>query len=113
MSFITWCDSKKRLLDYIDRIIDKYLADDAVYVEPFLGSGIVLVDVLEKYSTRFKRYICCDLNEALIVSFNQIKTNHQVLIRTLEQLQDRYLSLERSSMTLGSEDLLIRLSLVR
>ena len=82
MSFITWVGSKKRLLGHIDKIIDRYLADDAVYVEPFLGSGVVLINVLEKHSAKFSRFICCDLNEALIVSFNQIKTNHQSLIST-------------------------------
>ena len=82
MSFLTWIGSKKRLLGHIDGIIDKYPDREAVYVEPFLGSGIVLFNVLENYSNKFKRFICCDLNEALIVSFNMIKMNHQVLINT-------------------------------
>ena len=94
MSFLTWVGSKKRLLSHIDSIIDKYPDREAIYIEPFLGSGIVLFNVLENYSAKFKRFICCDLNEALIVSFNQIKTNHQALISTLEQLQDCYLALE-------------------
>ena len=70
MSFVTWWGSKKRLLPQINKILDQYLDDEAVYVEFFLGSGVVLINVLEKYSARFKRCICCDLNEALIVSFN-------------------------------------------
>ena len=56
MSFIIWIGSKKRLLPQINRIIDKYLADEAVYVEPFLGSGVVLVNILENYSARFKKW---------------------------------------------------------
>ena len=94
MSFITWYCSKKRLLGHINKVFDKYLDDEVVYVEPFLGSGVVLINVLEKHSTKFSQFICCDLNEALIISFNQIKANHQNLIRTLEQIQSRYLALE-------------------
>ena len=49
MSFLTWIGSKKRLLGHINKVFDQYIADDAIYVEPFLGSGVVLVDVLEKH----------------------------------------------------------------
>ena len=52
MSFLTWCGSKKRLLGHINRIIDKYPDRDSIYFEPFLGSGVVLVDVLEKHSDK-------------------------------------------------------------
>ena len=94
MSFITWIGSKKRLLPQINQIIDEYPNREAIYVEPFLGSGIVLFNILEKYSDKFSRFICCDLNEALIISFNQIMTNHQNLIVTLKQIQDHYLTLD-------------------
>ena len=76
MSFLIWCGSKKRLLGHINKVFDKYPDDGAMYVKPFLGSGVILINALENYSARFKRYICCDLNEALIISFNQIKINH-------------------------------------
>ena len=49
MSFLTWCGSKRRLLSHINKVFDQYIADDAIYVEPFLGSGVVLVNVLEKH----------------------------------------------------------------
>ena len=125
MPFICWYGSKKILLDRINRIIDKYLDDETIYIKPFLGSGIVLINVLKNYSTRFKRYICCDLNEALITSFKQIKGDHQNLIRILEHIQSCYSILEMDnrrpssikpetfSTILGSRDLLTRLSLMR
>ena len=99
MSFITWCSSKKRLLGHINNVFDKYLANETnnniIYVEPFLGSGSVLINVLEKQSTRFSRYICADVNDVLIKTFNQIKTNHQNLIMTLESIQTHYQSLNK------------------
>ena len=74
MSLITWVGGKKRLLPYLDRIIQQYLngmtSDDAIYVEPFLGSGSVLIHILENYPTKFKQFICCDVNDALIEVFN-------------------------------------------
>ena len=98
MSFLTWIGSKRRLLPQINQIIEQYLAnesgDDTVYVELFLSSGSVLINVLEKHLTRFKRYICCDANDVLIKTFNQIKTNHQNLIITLECIQNHYQSLD-------------------
>ena len=94
MSFVTWVGSKKRRLPQINQIIDKYLAnesgDDTIYVEPFLGSGVVLINVLENHQTRFKRFVCCDANEVLIKAFEQIKVNHQNLISTLERIQSHY-----------------------
>ena len=99
MSFISWSGSKKWLLPYINQIIDKYLANesnnDIVYVEPFIGSGTVLINILEKHQTRFKRFICSDANEILIKAFDQIKTNHEILISTLERIQAHYQSLDK------------------
>ena len=98
MSLLTWVGSKKRLLPYLDRVIEQYLkgmtSSKPIYVEPFLGSGSVLIYILEKYPTRFKRYVCCDANEVLIEVFKQVKTNPTNLIRVLEQLQDLYYSLD-------------------
>ena len=53
-----------------------------------------MINVLEKHPTKFSRFIYCDLNETLIVSFNQIMTNHQSLISALDRIQNQYLSLE-------------------
>ena len=94
MTFITWLGSKKRLLRHINNIVEKYLVDnscDSVYVEPFLGSGIVLINILEKYPTRFKKYICSDVNEVLIKTFNLMKTSREKLINTVEHRQNHYL----------------------
>ena len=73
MSFICWCGSKKRLLPQINHLIEQYLANesggDITYVEPFRGSGVVLINVLENHQTRFKTFLCCDANEVLIKAF--------------------------------------------
>ena len=75
MSLLTWVGSKKRLLPYLNQIIEQYPTGNTIYFEPFLGSGCVLINVLEKYPDRFQRFICCDANDALIEVFKQIKNN--------------------------------------
>ena len=84
MSLLTWVGSKKRLLPYLNQIIEQYSTENAIYVEPFLGSGSVLINVLEKYSDRFTRFVACDANDALIEVFKQIKNNPANLIISLE-----------------------------
>ena len=70
MSLLTWAGSKKRLLPYLNQIIEQYTTgNDTIYVEPFLGSGSVLINVLEKYPQRFQRFVCCDAKDALIEVF--------------------------------------------
>ena len=41
---IRWAGSKKKLLN---EMLHAFEADKDVYIEPFLGSGIVLLNVLE------------------------------------------------------------------
>ena len=74
--------------------MDGISGNGSIYVEPFLGSGSVLINVLERYPDEFQRFVCCDANEALIEVFKQIKTNPSLLIIALEQIQDLYCSLD-------------------
>ena len=98
MSLLTWVGSKKRLLPYLNQIIEQYLdgitGNDTIYVEPFLGSGSVLINILEKYPQKFKQFVCCDGNDALIELFKQIMSNPANLIIALEQIHDLYCSLD-------------------
>ena len=97
MSFVIWVGGKKRILPYINDIICDYLienSDRAIYVEPFLGSGIVLINLLEQCTRKFDRYIACDINQSLINAFNQVKTNHENLIRNLERVQEYFIPLD-------------------
>lgn len=89
MSILKWLGSKKRLLNQITPIIASYSNEDLTYIEPFLGSGSVLIDLLSN-NIQFKRYICSDDNRNLIVTFNQIKNHPQELIQELQRLQDEY-----------------------
>ena len=98
MSFVIWVGGKKRILPQINDVINDYLlnqdSDQLTYIEPFLGGGSVLINLLEECPRRFKRYIACDINESLINTFNQVKTNHANLIRSLERVQEYFFDLD-------------------
>lgn len=88
MPFLRWAGGKTKLLKYIIPIISCFIDESKsnVYFEPFLGSGAVLIELL-KNGIRFDKYICSDLNRNLIITFNQIKQNHEELIKEMEKLQ--------------------------
>lgn len=97
-SFIKWAGGKGKLLDKIDARIKKFIQQrqdkKLMYIEPFLGSGSVLIHILTKYSKHFSFYICSDINELLIITFKEIQTNHEKLINLLKIMEKYYLSLD-------------------
>ena len=81
---IKWSGSKRSqahdITTYIQREYD-------TYYEPFCGSCAVLVYILERENnlvTRFKHFICSDLNQDLINSYNLIKTKPTNVINAYE-----------------------------
>ena len=55
-----WAGSKKKLLNEMLNFFDD---TKEIYLEPFLGSGIVLINLLEnKNEFRFKKFIVNDTN---------------------------------------------------
>ena len=82
MSFIKWVGGKSKLLKEITPCIFK--KEFNVYLEPFLGSGSVLIELLQQ-----KPNVICkanDINTELITVFNVIKSNPDELIFGLNQL---------------------------
>lgn len=64
-----------------------------VYIEPFLGGGSVIIKMLET-DKRFDAYICSDLNDKLIITYNQIKYNVHELISLIDNIQSDYNQLD-------------------
>ena len=84
MSLIKWVGGKSKLLQYIVPKLEKHINSDTIYLEPFLGSGAVLISLLEHND----KLVCKvnDINAELINVFNIIKTNPEELIYGLKQL---------------------------
>ena len=93
MSFIKWVGGKTKLWNNLDNYIKHYISqniantNESVYFEPFLGSGSVLINILTKYPSNFKKFICSDSNKILIDTFIEIQNNHSSLIYLLSLIQ--------------------------
>ena len=78
---IRWAGSKKKLLN---EMLHAFEADKDVYIEPFLGSGIVLLNVLE--NQMYRKYYVNDINNNLILFYNTLKP---VIINLLRNLSSK------------------------
>lgn len=82
---IRWAGSKKKLLN---EMLHAFEADKDVYIEPFLGSGIVLLNVLE--NQMYRKYYVNDINSNLILFYNTLKNDSAQLIKRIETLCREY-----------------------
>lgn len=95
MSFIRWCGGKGQSIKHIiPKLIEAIEFVDTMdapksYIEPFLGSGIVLINILRYFESRHQEctwnFICTDINSYLIDAFNQIKNDVYSLIAELDK----------------------------
>lgn len=91
---IRWAGSKKTLIKNLFTYIP---VDKKIYVEPFLGSGTVLINILynqDKY--KFTDYYVNDKNNCIIMFFKKLKFNRNDLIDLICKEVNKYnnLSLE-------------------
>ena len=90
--FLKWAGGKGQLITEIAEYypFDKY--NITRYVEPFVGGGAVLFDILSKYKLE---YVCInDINADLINAYRTIKENTDNLIDILEDMQVKFLNLD-------------------
>lgn len=103
MSFIKWVGGKSALMSHINKYIEEYISkntnEKSIYVEPFLGSGSVLINILKNYSEYFKEFICSDNNKVLIDTFNEIKFNHKNLIYILDLISSHHIKLSSTEQS--------------
>ena len=85
--FVKWAGGKTQLLPEIRK---HYPHRIKKYCEPFVGGGAVLFDVLQK--CRPEEVLINDVNEELINTYLQIKSDCNLLIEQLSELQQDYKS---------------------
>lgn len=92
--FVKWAGGKGSLISQLTNFYPLKLKDGSInkYVEPFLGGGAVLIDILQKYDIKFA--YAFDINIDLINCYNVIKTDVEELIKQLGKKEDNYLKLE-------------------
>lgn len=78
---IKWSGSKRSQAKEITSYITK---NYNTYYEPFCGGCSVLFYILNNCPTKFKHFICSDINKELIDTFNMIKNMPSTILETYE-----------------------------
>lgn len=93
--FVKWAGGKGGLLSQINDYYPNELKNGNIecYIEPFVGGGAVLIDVLQRFD--IKKAYAFDINSELINSYNVIKNNVEDLISVLKILEDEYIGLNQ------------------
>ncbi|MDC7248462.1 MAG: Dam family site-specific DNA-(adenine-N6)-methyltransferase [Sphaerochaetaceae bacterium] len=91
--FLKWAGGKGRLLPVLKKNYPVELGEKInKYIEPFVGSGAVLFDILSTYD--IKEVYINDINNELINAYNVIKYDVESLIKLLSKIQEEYLILD-------------------
>ena len=93
--FVKWAGGKGSLIPQLNNFYPYELKNGIIerYIEPFVGGGAVLIDILQKYDVQ--EAYAFDINIDLINSYNVIKNNVENLITNLKQIVTEYLQLEQ------------------
>ena len=93
--FVKWAGGKGSLIPQLNNFYPYELKNGIIerYIEPFVGGGAVLINILQKYDVQ--EAYAFDINIDLINSYNVIKNDVEDLITNLKQMETEYLRLEQ------------------
>jgi len=83
--FLKWLGGKRKLLP---KLREHFPEKIDIYIEPFVGAGSVLLDVVEKYHPQ--KIVVSDKNKMLISCYIAIRDSKEELISALRELRDEY-----------------------
>lgn len=86
---IRWAGSKKKLLNELFQVFD---SKKNVYVEPFLGSGVVLLNALE--NKMYGKYYVNDVNRNVILFYKTLRDDTEKILVEIAALCTEYNSLQ-------------------
>lgn len=92
--FVKWAGGKNSLIPQITKYYPFELTNGTIerYIEPFVGGGAVLIDLLQKYDV--KEAYAFDINKDLINCYNVIKYEVENLILKLDKKEKAFLILD-------------------
>ena len=94
--FIKWVGGKGQLLSEINKLYPVELGKNInKYAEIFLGGGAVLFDILSKY--KLDEVYISDKNLELINTYKSIRDNVDILIKSLKEMEEQYISLNNEN----------------
>ena len=90
--FIKWAGGKGQLLSTFQKFYPQSLINGKIrrYVEPFVGGGAVLFDVLQNLPV--KEAVIIDINIDLINTYKAVRDRVDSLIMLLEDIEHKYLA---------------------
>ncbi len=93
--FVKWAGGKGSLIPQLKNFYPFELENETInkYVEPFIGGGAVLINILQKYDV--KEVYAFDINIDLINCYNVIKNNVDELINKLDKMEKDFIILEQ------------------
>lgn len=91
ISIIKWAGGKKQSLDTLQTQYPENLKTGEItrYIEPFLGGGTILFDILRNYPTVKEVYVN-DINEELIKMYEVVRDDVELLITELEKMEHAF-----------------------
>lgn len=96
---IRWAGSKKRVLN---EMLESFVNEKQNYIEPFLGSGVVMLNVLNNNDElKYRNFYVNDINSNIINFYKLLKSRPKYLIDELVVLSEIYNSksmLEKEKM---------------
>jgi len=96
--FLKWAGGKTQLLEQIRSHLPQSLYQrDFTYIEPFVGSGAVLLWMLRAFPN-IKKAVIADINQDLIQTWKNIARTPLAIIGILQTLQNEYYAIERNEV---------------
>ncbi|MDD3731524.1 MAG: DNA adenine methylase [candidate division Zixibacteria bacterium] len=91
--FLKWAGGKTQLLEQFENFYPHELKNGKIknYFEPFVGSGAVFFEIIQRYNGIEKVYLN-DINKELIIVYKVIQKNVYELIEYLGKLSKNYFS---------------------
>ena len=87
--FVKWAGGKTNLLDLIEHKLPYDRKDSFTYIEPFVGSGAVLFQVLNNYPN-LNQVVINDINSDLINTYKTIVNSLDELVDLLKTWETEY-----------------------
>ena len=88
---IRWAGSKKKLLN---EMLNSFDNKREIYIEPFLGSGVILINVLNNSEFfNFRKYYVNDINSNIINFYKLLKNDYNYIEKNIEKILKEYNSL--------------------
>lgn len=93
--FIKWVGGKSQLIRQLESLLpaDFDKKEDVTYIEPFVGGGAMLFNMLQAHDN-ISRAVINDINPDLTVCYETVRDRPDELVRSLASIQEDYYSVE-------------------